>query len=126
MSKEAILEAKLTALLQSNAERDLASALLQSQEHANLLAQLRLATSEKEQLELKFAELESKGQNYPDNLSDGVPRSVLSIASPSYHPTTNKLLRRWFPMTFFSQSAPILRIPIYTVIPTLRACFALG
>ena len=93
MSKESILEAKYTALLQSNAERDLASALPHSQEHANLVAQLRLATSEKEQLDLKFAELESQGQNYPDNLSDGVPRSVLSIAAHSYHPPNNKLLQ---------------------------------
>lgn len=97
MSKESILEAKYAALLQSNAERDLASALHQSTEHENLVAKLRIATREKEQLEFKYAELESKSQSYPDNLSDGVPPSVLSIAAPSY-PPTNKLLQTAVPL----------------------------
>jgi hypothetical protein len=87
-------EDKYAALLQQSAARDIAIALQNSSEHAALIADLRHARSKNEELEYKFAELESKGQQYPDNMSDGVSPSVHSIA-PSFPP--NKLLQTPIP-----------------------------
>ena len=88
-------EDKYAALLQQSAARDIAIALQNSSEHAALVADLRHARSKNEELEYKFAELESKGQQYPDNMSDGVPPSVHSLA-PSFPP--NKLLQLPIPL----------------------------
>ncbi len=77
-------EDKYAALLQDSAARDIAIALQNSSEQAALIADLRNARSKNEGLEYSFAELESKGQQYPDNMSDGgVPQSVHSLFSPN-------------------------------------------
>ena len=86
---------KYAALLHDSAARDIAIALQNSSDQAALIADLRNAQTKYEAMECKFAELESKVQQYPDNMSDTVPPSVHSLA-PSY--PSNKLLQSAIPL----------------------------